>query len=55
MERLDEFKERFSIINDYNFTPQYRQRYVLGRLENHIRHLCGFPEKEPAGYSADAN
>ncbi|EFA4475678.1 DUF262 domain-containing protein [Escherichia coli] len=45
VERLDEFKERFSIINDYNFTPQYRQRYVLGRLENHIRHLCGFPEK----------
>lgn len=45
VERLDEFKDKFSIINDYSFTPQYRQRYVLGRLENHIRHLCGFPAK----------
>lgn len=44
-ERLDEFKDKFSIINDYSFTPQYRQRYVLGRLENHIRYLCGFPAK----------
>lgn len=44
-ERLDSFKEKFAIINHYAFTPQYRERYILGKLENKARQLCGFPVK----------
>ena len=46
VERLDEFKERFSpLLMTIIFTPQYRQRYVLGRLENHIRIFAVFRKK----------
>ncbi|WET14983.1 DUF262 domain-containing HNH endonuclease family protein [Yersinia intermedia] len=44
-ERLADFKQQFSLIAHYHFTPQYRERFILGKLENHIRQLCCFPQK----------
>ncbi|EOV1172978.1 DUF262 domain-containing protein [Vibrio fluvialis] len=43
--RLNEFKQAFQNINHTHFNPQYRQRFVLGKLENEIRRKCGLVAK----------
>lgn len=39
--RLGEFRNRFATLNHTNFNPLYRQRFILGRLENTIRDQAG--------------
>lgn len=43
-ERLTEFRSRFSVLHHTNFNPLYRQRFVLGRLENTIRQHAGMSQ-----------
>lgn len=42
-DKLPEFKNRFKTILHFNYSPQYRERYVLGKLENTIRAKCNLP------------
>ena len=42
---LNEFKNTFSQIKHNDYNPQYRERYILGALENQIRRQTGLPEK----------
>jgi len=42
-ERLEDFKNRFKTIVHYNYSPLYRERYILGKLENTVRRLCNIP------------
>ncbi|KAA8994248.1 DUF262 domain-containing protein [Affinibrenneria salicis] len=46
--RLNDFYHAFQFIAHYNFNPQYRERFILGKLENEIRQQCGFPAKDQA-------
>jgi uncharacterized protein with ParB-like and HNH nuclease domain len=39
--RLSEFRNRFLTLNHTAFNPLYRQRFVLGRIENTIRSRAG--------------
>ena len=43
LNRLPDFRQAFSKINHTAYNPQYRQRFILGRLENEIRRQCGVP------------
>lgn len=43
LKRLPDFRQAFLQINHTNYNPQYRQRFILGRLENEIRRQCGLP------------
>ena len=40
-ERLTDFRNRFSTLNHTAFNPLYRQRFILGRIENTIREQAG--------------
>lgn len=40
-EKLGDFRSRFTVLNHTTFNPLYRQRFILGRLENRIRELSG--------------
>lgn len=42
-ERLAEFKNRFNTITHGHYSPVYRERYILGRIENTIRSKCNLP------------
>ncbi|WP_254527511.1 MULTISPECIES: DUF262 domain-containing protein [unclassified Sphingobacterium] len=42
-ERLAEFKNRFRTISHLHYSPLYRERYILGKLENTIRDKCNLP------------
>lgn len=42
---LNVFKNTFSQIKHTDYNPQYRERYILGALENQIRKQTGLPEK----------
>lgn len=44
-ERLADFKNRFITITHGHFSPVYRERYILGRLENTIRTKCNLPQQ----------
>ncbi|HFG1573997.1 TPA: DUF262 domain-containing protein [Vibrio cholerae] len=43
--RLHEFKQAFEHINHTHYNPQYRERFILGKLENEIRRQCGLVAK----------
>lgn len=43
--RLEEFKHRFVALNHSHFSPLYRERYVLGKIENTIRSMCNIPQQ----------
>ncbi|UTJ47993.1 DUF262 domain-containing HNH endonuclease family protein [Atlantibacter subterranea] len=45
-ERLVDFQQKFLFLTHFHFTPQYRERFILGKLENHVRQLCHFPAKD---------
>lgn len=40
-DKLPDFKSSFLTINHTAFNPGYRQRFVLGRLENSLRQMAG--------------
>ena len=40
-EHLAEFRSRFVTLNHTTFNPLYRQRFILGRLENTVREHAG--------------
>ncbi|WP_316804391.1 DUF262 domain-containing HNH endonuclease family protein [Pedobacter nototheniae] len=42
-ERLADFKNRFSTITHGHYSPTYRERYILGKIENTIRSKCNLP------------
>lgn len=44
MERLDTLKFKFLNIRHDAYNPQYRQRFILGQLENQARIQVGWPE-----------
>ena len=41
---MGEFKQTFLNLRHYHYNPLYRQRYVLGQLENTLRRKSGFAE-----------
>ena len=41
---VGEFKQTFLNLRHYHYNPLYRQRYVLGQLENTLRRKSGFAE-----------
>lgn len=43
-ERQSDFRSSFSSISHTHFNPGYRQRFVLGQLENTMRRLAGMSE-----------
>ncbi|EJK8625972.1 DUF262 domain-containing protein [Morganella morganii] len=43
LKRLPDFYQAFSQINHTTYNPQYRQRFILGCIENEIRRQCGLP------------
>jgi len=44
-EKLVSFQSEFMNIHHYSFTPLYRQRYILGKIENTIQKKAGLPLK----------
>lgn len=38
---LSEFKNAFAVINDYDYSPQYRVRYILGCLDTEVSQQVG--------------
>lgn len=42
-EKLADFKNRFATITHGHYSPVYRERYILGRIENTIRSKCNLP------------
>jgi len=44
-ERMVDFQQKFLLLTHFHFTPQYRERFILGKLENHVRQRCNFPAK----------
>lgn len=44
-ERLGEFLVKFPTLTHYHYSPLYRERYVLGMIENTILSKCNFPIK----------
>jgi hypothetical protein len=44
-ERLSDFKNRFKTITHGHYSPTYRERFILGRLENSIRIKCNLPQQ----------
>lgn len=42
-EKLAEFKNRFKTISHFHYSPLYRERYILGKIENTIRAKCNLP------------
>ncbi|MBC7751382.1 MAG: DUF262 domain-containing protein [Candidatus Saccharibacteria bacterium] len=44
LERLDTLKFKFLNIRHDAYNPQYRQRFILGQLENQARIQVGWPE-----------
>lgn len=43
--KLTDFKQKFLAIKINDFTPLYRTRYVLGRMENTLLSAAGLPAK----------
>ncbi|MBK5944755.1 DUF262 domain-containing protein [Halorhodospira halophila] len=43
-DRLPEFRGRFTTLNHTAFNPLYRQRFILGRMENTIRQQAGMSQ-----------
>lgn len=43
LKRLPDFRQAFSQINHTAYNPQYRQRFILGCIENEIRRQCALP------------
>jgi hypothetical protein len=43
--RFRQFKDEFLTIRHTSYNPQYRQRFVLGRLENTVRKRSGLPQQ----------
>lgn len=41
--KLAQFKESFLSSSSYNYNPQYRLRYILGKIENTILEQCNLP------------
>lgn len=50
--RLSEFKSSFKNIRHYHYNPLYRQRFVLGQLENTALLAAGLPINGHAFYAA---
>lgn len=44
-ERLIAFRSEFMNIHHYSYNPLYRQRYILGKIENTIQQKAGLPLK----------
>lgn len=44
-EKLVAFKSEFLNIHHYSYNPMYRQRYILGKLENTLQKKAGLPLK----------
>ncbi|SDE27271.1 DUF262 domain-containing protein [Kordiimonas lacus] len=44
-EKVRAFKQVFLNISHWHYNPQYRQRYILGQIENTMRRIAGFPQK----------
>lgn len=42
-EKVQQFKHKFKDLYHYDYNPQYRIKYVLGRLENTIRQKSNLP------------
>lgn len=43
--RLGAFRQKFLALNDDDYHPLYRLRYVLGRMENTLLVQCNIPQK----------
>lgn len=43
--RLSDFKNRFKTITHGHYSPTYRERFIMGRLENTIRSKCNLPQQ----------
>ncbi|SMC60608.1 DUF262 domain-containing protein [Pedobacter nyackensis] len=43
--KIGEFKSAFLNIRHYAFNPLYRQRYILGKIENTVLYKSGMPTK----------
>lgn len=44
-ERVTKFKDTFQNLNHFQYNPQYRQRYIMSRIEDTIREKVGLPLK----------
>ena len=44
-ERLGTFRQDFINLKHYQYNPLYRQRYILGKIENTVLLKSGLPEK----------
>lgn len=44
-DKLVAFRSEFMNIHHYSFNPLYRQRYILGKIENTIQQKAGLPLK----------
>ena len=44
-EKLVAFKSEFLNLHHYSYNPMYRQRYILGKIENTIQRKAGLPLK----------
>lgn len=42
--RIGDFKQAFLNLRHTQYNPLYRQRYILGRMENTVRRLSGIPQ-----------
>jgi len=42
---VGQFKQTFLNLRHYHYNPLYRQRYVLGQIENTLRRKVGLPEQ----------
>ena len=44
-QKTSDFKQKFVTLPHNLYNPLYRQRYILGQLENTLRRLSGMPEQ----------
>lgn len=44
-EKVAQFKQEFLILNQFVYNPQYRLRYVLGKIENTILQKSNLPQQ----------
>ncbi len=44
-ERLGTFRQDFLSLKNYQYNPLYRQRHILGKIENTVLRRAGLPEK----------
>ena len=45
-DKLVDFKTAFLNINHYQYNPLYRQKYILGKMENTLAAKCNLPLKD---------